>query len=110
MVKENSLITLMISITSMFLIGVFCIKKTARMIADYNHSRLHIMTDKMCGSISTTLALTRSESNELYPSSTLREDIRRFVTEYHMGMAVCQKSIHDSEYRIPAIHQNYLDL
>lgn len=31
--------------------SVMNIKKTARMIGDYNHSRLHIMAVKMCGSV-----------------------------------------------------------
>lgn len=78
--------------------SIMNIKKTARMIGDYNNSRLHIMADKMCGSTSATLAFTRSGSNELLPSSTLREDIRRLVTEYHTVIAVYQKSIQDREY------------
>lgn len=88
------------SIKLQILSSVMNIKRTARMIGDYNHSKLHIMADKMCGSVSTTLAFTRSKSNELYPSSTLREDIRKLVTEYHTVIAVYQKSIHDSEYTV----------
>lgn len=92
--KSDGTTTIKLQILS----SIMNIKKTARMIGDYNHSRLHIMADKMCGSISTTLAFTRSKTNELYPSSTLREDIRKLVTEFHTVIAVYQKSIHDSEY------------
>lgn len=92
--KSDGTTTIKLQILS----SIMNIKKTARMIGDYNHSRLHIMADKMCGSTSATLAFTRSKSNELFPSSTLREDIRRLVTEYHTVVAVYQKAIQDSEY------------
>lgn len=74
------------------------IKKTARMIGDFNHSKLYIMADKMCGSIATTLAFTKNEIGDYCPSSALREDIRNLVTDFHSILAIYQKYINDDTY------------
>lgn len=66
------------------------ITSSARMIGDYNNSKLHISADKMCGSTSATLAFTKNNKNKLYPSSALQEDIRNLVNEYHTVIAVYQ--------------------
>ncbi|MGX8833686.1 PBECR4 domain-containing protein [Amedibacillus sp. YH-ame6] len=74
------------------------IKKTARMIGDFNHSKLHIMADKMCGSVATTLAFTKNEIGDYCPSSALREDIRNLVTDFHPIIAIYQKDINEDTY------------
>lgn len=74
------------------------IKRTARMIGDYNGSRMHIMADKMCGSYAATLALVNDRRYGYSPSSTIRDDIRNLVSEYHPIYAILQKSINESHY------------
>lgn len=78
--------------------SIMNIKRTARMIGDYNQSRLHIMADKMCGSVSATLAFTQDKEYGLCPSSTIKDDIRNLVNQYHPIVAVYQKPIDEEKY------------
>lgn len=84
------------------LISIMNIKKNARMIGDYNSSRLHIMADKMCGSVAATLALTHDKEYGLCPSSTIKDDIRNLVSQYHPIVAIFQKPITQVLYENPS--------
>lgn len=85
------------------------IKKTARMTGDFNHSKLHIMADKMCGSVAATLAFTKNEIGDYCPSSVLREDIRNLVTDFHSIIAIYQKDIGDAAYTRVCYESKKLD-
>ncbi|MEG0710085.1 MAG: PBECR4 domain-containing protein [Longicatena sp.] len=85
------------------------IKKTARMIGDFNHSKLHIMADKMCGSVVATLAFTKNEIGYYCPSSALREDIRNLVTDFHSIIAIYQKDINNDTYTRVCYESQKLD-
>lgn len=74
------------------------IKKNARMIGDYSEGRMHIMADKMCGTVSMTLAFINDRVYGYCPCSALREDIRKMVTQYHSISAVFQKNMDVEKY------------
>lgn len=76
------------------------IKKSARMIGEYNGSKIHINANRMCGTTAATLAFVKNEKCEYYPSSTLCEDIRNLVKQYNTILAIYQKQLNDSKYKI----------
>lgn len=90
------------SLKLQILVNIMNIKKNARMIGDYNQSRLHIMADKMCGSVVATLALTHDREYGLCPSSTIKDDIRNLVRQYHSVIAIYQKKPGQELYEIPS--------
>lgn len=92
--KEDGTTALKLEVLQM----IINIKRNARMIGDYNHSRMHIMADKMCGAISATLAFRKDARFGYCPSSTIKDDIRNLVTQYHPIHAVFQKGIDDEKY------------
>lgn len=77
---------------------VMNVKKNARMIGDYNEGRMHIMADKMCGTNSMTLAFINDRVYGYCPSSSLCEDIRKMVTQYHSISAIFQKNMDVEKY------------
>lgn len=55
------------------------------------------MSDKMCGSVAATLAFTEDKVYGLCPSSTIEDDIRKLVAQYHPIIAIYQTACYISK-------------
>ena len=65
----------------MILPSIMNIGKTARMIGDYDSSRINIVADKVCGGQAMTLAILKDNTGDYVPCSVLRDDVRRMTNK-----------------------------
>ena len=81
--------------------------KTAKMIGQYDNSRIYLQTDKVIGNVNVCMGFIR-KSKEYIPNTVLKEDIRSITRERKRVVAILKKEILDKSYNnITYIKNNY---
>ena len=81
--------------------------KTAKMIGQYDNSKIYLQTDKIIGNINACMGFIRG-TKEYIPNTVLKEDIRNRTKERKKVIAILKKKLLDNSYRkITYLKKNY---
>lgn len=83
------------------------IDKMAKMIGQYDNSRIYLQTDKIIGNVNACMGFVK-EKNTYVPNTALNEDIRSITSERKKVIAVLKKNINEEFYKeITYLKNNY---
>ena len=84
----------------------------ARMIGNYNNSKVDLYTEKVAGTVSACLGLIQKGNDNIFiPNSVLNEDIRTLIPKPHGKIyAIFKKKIGESYYTKLTYQKNKLEI
>lgn len=71
----------------------------AVMIGNYNYSKPHLYTKKICGTITSCIGFINANES-LYPNTILKEDIRNITEKTFPIIMICSKSKDETKYNV----------